>query len=260
MTRSLLDSTVASDIPAEFRGLPTLLVAGYVDGSFAWLQEDWDLHADAGRRLVRVAIHTDRFDAHVLDVEEGNAYAGQAVPWIRGKWARGETPTVYCYSDAGPVGYRISDVRAACENAVPPVAPPLFWIAKWDDDPSSFDPAGDPAIVAKQYAGSAQTGAHFDASVVADHWPGVDKEAVMTPEFIGQSAPIVVLKPGEVGTISGIWDWGGTIGRRTISRKVYGRKVGSRPDTLRPPAEPDADWTQDLDAQPALFIVTVSDL
>jgi len=86
-------------------------------------------------------------DADVLDIEPGNNDAAGAVPWVKAKWERGDTPTVYCFSDGGPAGYRISDVRAACDAAG--VRRPLFWIAQWDKDPATFDPAGDPEIIGK---------------------------------------------------------------------------------------------------------------
>lgn len=178
----MLDSTTAADIPDTFRGMPTELIAGYVDGSHAWTPADWD-RFPAHVRRVRLCIWNDRMDADAIDIEERNNDAKGAVPWVRAKWARGETPTVYCYSDAGTRGYRISDVRRECDAAG--VKRPLFWIAKWDNDPSTFDPSGDAAIIAKQYAGSKQTGGHFDASVVADFWPGVDDRPVaVAPEHI----------------------------------------------------------------------------
>jgi hypothetical protein len=103
------------------------------------------------------------------------------VPWIKAKWARNERPTIYCYSDAGPAGYRISDVRAACDAAG--VRHPLFLIAKWDNDPSTFDPSGDREIIGKQYAGSAQTGGHYDASIVADDWMPTPPAAQPAPPY-----------------------------------------------------------------------------
>jgi hypothetical protein len=164
-SRLMYDSTSAVDIPTGSQ-----LVGGYVDGSEAWSAADWDRFP--GRQLVRICIFNDRYSADMIDIEPGNDDARGAVPWIREKWLRGETPTVYCFSDAGPKGYTISDVRAECDAAG--LKHPLFIIAEWDNNPSTFDPTGDPEIIGKQYANSAQTGGHYDASVVADYWPGVD--------------------------------------------------------------------------------------
>jgi hypothetical protein len=161
----MFDSTMAADIPAG-----SALVGGYVDGSSAWAAADWLRFP--GQILVRICVFNDRLDAQVIDIEPGNNDARGAVPWIQAKWLRGDIPTVYCFSDQGPVGFQISEVRAACDAAS--VKRPLFWIAQWDNNPGTFDPAGDPQIVGKQYANSLLTGGHYDASVIADHWPGVD--------------------------------------------------------------------------------------
>src|SRR5467141_1794859 len=105
--RHCFDSTKAADIPAgsEF-------VAGYIDGSNRWSDTDWALFE--GRIRVRICVFNNRTDADVLDVEPGNNDALSAVPWIKAKWLVG-IPTIYCFSDAGPTGYRISDVRDACD-------------------------------------------------------------------------------------------------------------------------------------------------
>lgn len=167
--RKMYDSTTAADIPADAQ-----MIAGYVDDTYRWSDADWARFPSAVH--VRIAVLPVTNDGHVLDIEPGNADALSALAWIEKRRAAGVEPTVYCFSDAGPVGYRISDVRKACDDAN--VKHPSFWIAQWDNDPSTFDPTGDPEIVAKQYADSAMTGGHYDASVVADYWPGVD----MTPE------------------------------------------------------------------------------
>lgn len=245
--RTLYDSTNAADVPPGSE-----LVAGYVDGSSAWSAADWQRFP--GRKLVRVCIFNNRFDAAVIDVESGNNDATGAVPWIAGKWSRGETPTVYCFSDEGPAGYRISDVRAACRVAA--VKLPLFWIAKWDGIAELYP--SDPSIVAKQYANPTLTGGHYDASIVADTWPGIDKEAVVNtaPVYAGQSVADVNIKVGEVAMVSGIWTYQGK-GNRTIAAKVYGTTPGIFPLTLYPPADPDADPTLVLNTQPALFIIAI---
>jgi hypothetical protein len=160
---TMFDSTKASDIPAGAE-----VVMGYVDGSSAWSAADWKLFP--GSRLVRICIFNDRMDADVLDIEPGNNDAKGAVPWVKAKWARSETPTVYCFSDGGPVGFRMSDVRRECDAAG--VRRPLFLIAEWDNNPATFDPSGDPEIIGKQYANPTFTGKHYDLSVVAGRWLG----------------------------------------------------------------------------------------
>ena len=169
--RLMYDSTVAADIPPG-----SDIVAGYIDGSDAW--SDADFARFAGKTIVRICVFNNRFDAQMIDIEPGNNDASGAVPWVAGMWARSKTPTVYCFTDDGPVGYRISEVRAACDAVG--ARRPLFVVADWDNDPSTFDPAGDPEIVGKQYANPTMTGGHYDASIIAPHWPGVDEEDDMT--------------------------------------------------------------------------------
>ena len=249
MTRLMYDSVTAAHIPPVSE-----LVAGYIDGTYRWSAADWSRHA--GKVLVRVAVDPRTNDGHVLDIEPGNADASACVEWVRMRRAAGlAQATIYCFSDAGPVGFRISDVREAFRAAGE--AEPLYWIAQWDDDPSTFDPSGDPRIIAKQYAGSAQTGGHYDASVVADYWPGVDEAPMSYPVLrVVQSADLVLAK-GEVGSLAGTWRYsnGQT---RSIVRKVVAHTAGRRVVTMHPPVDPDADSTEDVSAEPAIFVVDVT--
>jgi len=123
----MYDSTTASDVPAHGE-----LVMGYVDGSSVWSDADWQRFP--GRILVRLCIYNNRWDAQVIDLEPGNNDAKGAVPWIREKWLRGEVPTVYCFSDRGPHGYTISDVRSECDAAS--LKHPLFLVTDFDNDPN----------------------------------------------------------------------------------------------------------------------------
>lgn len=267
MTRLMLDSTSAQDIPFSHHGENMDLVAGYVDGWYAWPDEDWNRFPPHVKR-VRICIFPQRVDADVIDIEPGNFDAKGVVPWIKVKWERDEVPTVYCFSDGGPVGYRVSDVREACDKAG--VKRPLIWITRFAPDypitKDEFDPEADKEIIALQYDNSAETGGHFDASIVADFWPGIDKKeepvaspVLNDPQFAGQSVAVVTLKPSEVGVLHAMFRWpNGQV--RTITKKVYAERTGMRFYQVYPPADPDADVTEDLDAQPAMFLVVVSDL
>lgn len=253
----MFDSANPADVP-----LTSDLVAGYVDGGSPWSADAFARFAAAGKTVVRICVYNDRFDANMIDIEPGNNDAAGAVPWIAGMWERGRTPTVYCFSDAGPTGYRISDVRAACDAAVPPVRHPLFVIAKWDNDPSTFDPTGDPEIVGKQYANPALTGGHYDASVIADVWPGVDAPRpapTQPPSYYGQSADLTgtaALRVGQVGQLAAAWDYGH--GPRWQLRKVIARRPGRFAVVVCAPVDPDADPTLDLSVTAAIFVVDVA--
>lgn len=249
MTRTMYDSTTAADIP-----LSAELVAGYIDGVYAWSAADWAMHA--GKPQVRIAVFPTTNDGQVLDLEPGNGDASVAVAWARMRRAAGQRDvTIYCFSDAGPVGFRISDVRDAFDAAGEPR--PLFWVAQWDNDPSTFDPAGDPTIVAKQYAGSGQTGGHYDASIVADFWPGVDAASASTDiQFAGQGPAVVTVEAGEVAILDAIFTYGGQ--PRVIRRKAVSLERGTAKHyPVYPPVDPDADLTERVDVQPAHFIVVV---
>jgi hypothetical protein len=153
--RTMYDSITARDIP-----LTAAVVLGYVNGTFEWSSADWDRFPHAVK--VRCATRATVDDGHVLDVEQGDATPAQAPGWVQMRRRAGlATPTVYCSASAWP------SVKAAFTAAG--VAAPLYLIAHYDGDPAI--PAG---AIGKQYRDPPNSGGHWDLSVVADHWPGVD--------------------------------------------------------------------------------------
>ncbi len=154
----MADSTTASDIPQNVD-----LVAGYVDGRYKWSDTDWALFPSKVK--VRIAVLASTNDGHVLDVEQGDATPDEAPGWAKMRRAAGADPTVYVNLS------NEAAVRAAFDAAGEPQ--PHYWLAHYDNIPSLPD-----GYVAKQYADEALTGGHYDASGVADNWPGVDD---MTP-------------------------------------------------------------------------------
>jgi hypothetical protein len=157
--RTMYDG-IASDAPV----IPTTaqLVAGYVDGHYAWTDADWARFPHATH--VRIATSATTDDGHVLDVETGNATPEEAVNWVLTRRHAGADPTVYCGQSAWPA------IRAAfIHHDVPE---PHYWVAHYDGDPAI--PAG---AIAKQY----QSTAEWDLSSVADHWPGVDPATPTAP-------------------------------------------------------------------------------
>lgn len=155
MPRTMYDSITPGDIP-----LTAAVVLGYVNGTFEWSAAGWARFPHAVK--VRCATRATVNDGHVLDVEKGDATAEQAPGWVQMRRRAGlATPTVYCSASAWP------SVRAAFAAAG--VAAPLYLIAHYDGDPTI--PAG---AIGKQYRDPPGSGGHWDLSVVADHWPGVD--------------------------------------------------------------------------------------
>lgn len=173
MTRTMYDSVTVEDIPAN-----ATMVAGYVDGIYAntGLMRQKFPHAT----VVEIAVNSHTNAGDVLDVETGDATPSEAVLWVKLRRASGANPSVYCNASVWP------SVKSAFRSAG--IAEPHYWIAKWDG--STSIPAG---AVAKQYKG-ASSGHHYDTSVVADTWPGVDNGS--NPRPVPKSA-VYVVKAGD---------------------------------------------------------------
>lgn len=160
--RTMYDSTAAGDIPTS-----AAMVAGYLAPSpWAWTSADWARFPNAVK--VRIAVRAATNDGHVLDVEAGDATPAQAPGWVQMRRAAGADPTVYCSASAWPT------VKAAFAAAG--VTEPHYWVAAYPGGGRTI-PAG---AVAHQYADSTTSGGHFDLSVVADYWPGVDQGGDVT--------------------------------------------------------------------------------
>ncbi len=158
MTRTMYDSVTAGAIPTDAE-----MVAGYVDGRFAWSVADWNRFPGAVK--VRISAVGTNVNAHVFDVESGCIWPPAAVvPLVVAAREIGIDPTVYVNerNDWEPT-------RRAFDAAG--VAHPHWWVANYDNRKTV--PAG---AVAKQYAdpGMPGVGGHYDLSVVTDFWPGVD--------------------------------------------------------------------------------------
>lgn len=161
--RTMFDSITAAAIPRDAQ-----MVAGYIDGLYAWSKADWDRFPNA----VKVTITAlGRDHGVVLNLEPNGFWpADLGVAWVQRARARGVDPTIYC-------NYRnhLHLVRAAFDRAG--VKRPHFWVAEYDGVQNL--PAG---CVAKQHTapegtGRAKAPAHYDISIVADYWPGVDTSA-----------------------------------------------------------------------------------
>lgn len=158
----MYDSTNPAAIPAN-----AAMVAGYVDGAYAWSAADWARFPGAVK--VRIAVFSTTNDGHVGDCEPGCMSVAGAVGWVQTRRRSGVDPTVYCNTSTWP------SVVAAFRAAG--VAEPHYWVAQYDGSP--VIPAG---AVAKQYADPPNgSGGNFDKSVVADYWPGVDSTASVNP-------------------------------------------------------------------------------
>lgn len=164
MTRTLYDSTTAGDIPKS-----ATMVGGYVDGRYRTVDA---LRARFPKATLVTITVLGAPGAHVCDTEPGNIGPAGAVAWAKAEVKAGRKPTLYCMASQWPQIKALAS-KAGIGGKV------SYWIADYDNDPTL--PKG---AVAKQYADPAVHGkGHFDLSVVADHWPGVDPD----PQPVGKS-------------------------------------------------------------------------
>lgn len=159
--RTMYDGITPSAVPAG-----AAIYAGYVNGS-------WPSHAGLVARFpkalhVTIAVNASA-DAMVLDVEKYDATPAQAPGWALRQRARGNPyPVIYCNQMDPTTGWPAVKAAFAAQR----VAPPLYWVAKYDGDPTI--PAG---AIAKQYANYPG----YDVSSAADYWPGLDPTPVSAP-------------------------------------------------------------------------------
>jgi hypothetical protein len=136
------------------------LYAGYIGGSWP------DANAISQRfphdTVVRIAVQASENDGVVLDVEKGDATPAESVDWVLHRRAAGVDPTVYCNTSTWP------DVVAAFQARGVPL--PHWWAAAYVKDPSKPPTALPAGAVALQWYDFGP----YDASIVADYWPGVD--------------------------------------------------------------------------------------
>ncbi len=146
---TMYDSVNAKAIPTSAE-----VVAGYVDGDYAWSEADWALFPHALKVAIAVFATTD--SGLVLDVEKGNSTPAEAVGWVERR--RAELPsspvTVYCSLSNWDA------CRTAFADAHAPE--PCWWIADWDGTPDLV-----PGAVAHQY----QSTPLYDLSVTDGTWP-----------------------------------------------------------------------------------------
>lgn len=163
--RTMYDSTTAGDCPADGD-----LYAGYINGEYA----DYGAMAQAfpDKTHVRISVDAWHGPADVLDVENGDATPDQAPGWVNKQRGMGVAFPL-CYCNRGNEGA----VTAALRGAGLTGAECGLWVATLDGSvvgPGDVD--GFP-IVACQYQGQAQTGGHYDRSVVfSSTWPGAAEQ------------------------------------------------------------------------------------
>jgi hypothetical protein len=145
MTR-MYDSVDPFDIPTD-----ATVVAGYVDGRYAWTDAGWQRFSHTPRLTITVL----NGDADVLDVETGDATPDEAVRWVASQRAAGRPhPGVYCNTNLWPT------VRATFRAHQVPE--PWYWVADYDGRPDIPEGA-----VAKQYIDAPGSGGHYDLTAIS---------------------------------------------------------------------------------------------
>lgn len=185
--RRMADSVNAADLPAGWD-----LYGAYIDGRYQTYSAAVARFGAA--KVVGIAVFSSTNGGIVGDCESGDMTPQTAVSWVLMRRASGVDPTIYCSLAAWPA------VQSAFNAAK--VAQPHYWIAAYPGNGELLYPGSS----AHQYA---DTGG-YDASVVADYWPGVDPAPSNTPppppathyqEDDMQSIPINVAMSGGKGWV-----------------------------------------------------------
>jgi hypothetical protein len=175
MTRRMYDGITPSSVPTG-----AAAYAGYVGGN-------WPSYSPLVRQYpnalhVSIAVNSSE-NARVLDVETGDATPAEAPGWAARQRAGGNPyPVIYMNASTWPA------VRAAfAEQGVPE---PLYWVASYVTDPAQVPaiPAGAIAIQYYDFGG-------YDASVIADYWPGLDPDPAPSSQTIVLEEEPVQIEP-----------------------------------------------------------------
>ncbi len=172
---TMYDSVTAANIP------PTAeIVAGYIDGLYAWSDADWARFPLALKVTIAVFAVDD---ADVLDVEHGDATPAEAPAWVLRQRARGADPTVYVSFD------NLLAVADAFDAAG--VEYPRWWIADYQTPPV---PRLIPGSAATQY----EDAGPYDLSITDGVWPASPPKP--KPPTLEEGADMFCTDP-ESGTI-----------------------------------------------------------
>lgn len=184
MTRIMRDSTKAADIPH----VGTQLVAGYANGAFAWTQADYDRFPGIPHVYIDV-LGTDPRGAGVVDVEPLDVGISGAVRWVKARLAikPDYPPIVYCNRSTLTPLFNATDAAG-----LRVVRDFRLWIATLDGTKTVPDMTG---VTAVQYAGTVQTGGHYDESIVYDDsWHAPDPAPVTLTGYL--------VRPGKPPTVT----------------------------------------------------------
>ncbi|HEY1706401.1 MAG TPA: peptidoglycan-binding domain-containing protein [Trebonia sp.] len=158
MSATMYDSVTPARIPSS-----ASIVAGYVDGEYAWTAADWGLFPKA--KHVRISINGTGNLGDVLDVEKGNATPADTPGWIARRKAAGlARPSIYCSLSTVPA------VRKATGALQLDTAYDI-WVADWTGKSHELEaplPGAAVWMVATQWESTRD----YDVSTVySSSWP-----------------------------------------------------------------------------------------
>lgn len=175
MTTLMLDGINSDAVTMSSQHVP--YVAGYIDGDYAWTQEEWDLFP--GIAHVTITVKGGSAKADVCDCEKGDLTPAQAADWVKARKAEGyDRPTIYT---------ALSNVPAVREATGSYVAGKDYdiWVADWTGAAHPVALPGLPAAnaAAVQYLNAA----HWDESCVNDPgWPHRTAAVIKPPASSGE--------------------------------------------------------------------------
>jgi hypothetical protein len=166
VTRTMFDG-IAQNAQAIAKAFPSAsLIAGYVDGRFAWSTAQWDLFPHAAHvKISAIPGSTTALTADVADCETGDYTPVQAGSWVFAKKKAGyHRPTVYCSLSNAP------QVRVATGSLVLGIDYDM-WLALWDNNPAQYVFPDGRLPAAKQYNHDISGGIADISAVYPDGWP-----------------------------------------------------------------------------------------
>ena len=151
----MYDSTEAAAIPADAQ-----VVAGYIDGAFAWSKADWDRFQIPDSQKITITVFGGQLAA-VCDCETGDLTPDEAASWIQSYPGN----IVYCNLSTAPAV--VQAMKNAGMAGLPGESTQFYlWIADWTGVPHIPDVPG-ATVVACQYADPATgSGGHYDLSLL----------------------------------------------------------------------------------------------
>lgn len=164
---TMYDTTTPDQIPSNAQ-----IVAGYINGKWAWTAEQWGMFPFA--KLVRITVDPTVNDGDVYDCEPGNRSADpnvwpqQAAAWVHARLSAGIVPVIYCSRSDWPV--LRGTVDGQCQ----------WWIANPHTTAVAI-----PGAVAVQYAWPGDPDAqsrNVDVSYVYGSPLDIEMDDDMTPE------------------------------------------------------------------------------